>query len=189
MRNRGKFRKEYAHNGVYIYTENESLIVPKFWGLYEIEKPVGAAIIGGRNLLVALTGSEDSLTLLDSDKELVSTKYEDIEEALTDQNGVKTTADLAELGSPAALFCKEYKAGGFDWYLPTLADFQLMYDNKKELDIALAICGGNMIETDNWHWISTRRHDQHHWFSHWSYGYHDLSYQDFHNRVRPVSKL
>lgn len=191
MNNQGKFSKETAPDGIYIYTESAGLVLPKFWGLYEESgKPVAAAIIADRSLLVALEGSESSLMLLDWEKELQSAKYETFEEALKDDKGKETTAQLAEMGSPAAKFCIEYHCGQIaasEWYLPTLSDFQLMYDNKKELDIALAICGGNAIETNDWHWTSTRRYDKSNCILDWDYGDRGSGIQDDHCRVRPVS--
>lgn len=188
MNNQGLFTKESAPKSVYIYTESGSLVLPKFWGLYEeTEKPVAAAIIADRNLLVALEGSEKSLMLLDWEKELQSPKFETIEDSLKDDKGEETTAQLAEMGSPAALFCANYQIGIGRWYMPTMADFQLMYDNKKELDIALAIAGGNAVETDDWHWTSTRRYDKSHCILYWSNGDRDNINQYYCIRVRPVS--
>jgi hypothetical protein len=191
MNNQGIYTKAGLKKSVYIYTESENFILPKFWGLHEKEeKPVGVAIIADKNLLVALEGSDNSLELLDWSKDLKSTKCEDIEAALKDQNGEATTAELAELGSPAAQFCANYQAGQLGagkWYMPTANDFQLMYDHKKELDIALAICGGNAIETDNWHWTSTRRYDKSNWIYCWYDGYRYCNFQNYCGRVRPVS--
>ena len=189
MNNQGIYNKENVAKGVYIYTENSNFIQPKFWGLYEEnEKPAGSVIFADRNLLVALNGSESDIRLLDWGIDLKSTEYENIDSALTDQNGEETTAQLAETGSPAALFCMDYKCGHVDkWYLPTLSDMQLMYDHQKELDIALAIAGGNAIETDDWHWTSTRRYDKSHWLFNWLNGIEDIFNQNGSCRVRPVS--
>lgn len=191
MNNQGLFVKETAPKGVYIYTESGNLLLPKFWGLYEnTEKPVAAAIIADRNLLVALEGSETSLVLLDWEKELKSAKFESFEDALKDDKGEEATTQLAEMGSPAALFCTNYQCGQIEaskWYLPTLADFQLMHDNKKVLDIALSICGGNAIEVYDYHWTSTRRYDKSHFILYWGDGYRSSSSQYYDNRVRPVS--
>lgn len=189
MNKQGIFTKENIKKGVYIYTENSNFILPKFWGLHEEnETPVGAVIIADRNLLVSLNGSDGALILLKGSADLASDKHVTIEDALKDMNGAETSAQLAEMNSPASLFCKKYKCGHIDnWYLPTLSDMQLMYDHKKDLDIALAIVGGNAIETDDWHWTSTRRHDSSHWVFGWVDGDRFYNLQDYDNRVRPVS--
>lgn len=185
----GIYTKENTPKGVYIFTEKGNFIEPKFWGFYETdETPVGAAIIAERTLLVALNGSEDSLELLDWDKDLTGDKLDNMDEALKFSSGGESTSYLAENGSPAALFCTGYSSGQVnDWYLPTLGDIQLMYDHKKELDIALAIAGGNAIETDDWHWTSTRRYDKANWVFHWFNGNRDDNSQYDDRRVRPVS--
>jgi len=191
MKNQGIYTKENVSEGVYIFTENGNYVSPKFWGVHELdEKPVGAAIIGERKLLVALTGSENSLELLDWNKDLKSEKFESLEDALKFDEGDKVTTDLVEMESDAATFCNDYECGQIakgNWYIPTLKDMQFMYDNKKDLDIALAIAGGNAIETDDWHWTATRRYDKSHWIFDWNDGYRGYGNQDDSFRVRPVS--
>jgi len=191
MKNQGIYNSQDAGNGVFIFTESGNYVTPKFWGIHEdSENPVGVAIIRERKLLVALNGSDGSLELLDYNKELTGKKLESLDDALLDEKGIESTSELASMGSEVATFCKEYESGQIskgNWYLPTVRDMQLMYDNKKELDIALAICGGEAIETDDWHWTSTRRSDRTHWIFYWNDG--DRS--DFNQygiyRVRPVS--
>lgn len=191
MEKQGLFTKETVGKGVFIYTRNGNFIFSKFWGLHEqSETPVGVAILADRNLLVALEGSKESLILLDWEKELTGTKYESWDEARTDDNGMKATLDLASLGSPAAQFCLDYACGQIgkvQWYMETVDDAQLKFDHKKELDIALAIAGGNAIETDDWHWTCTRRYDKSNWVLHWSDGDRYDCDQFINLRVRPVS--
>lgn len=191
MEKQGLFSKENVGNGVFIFTQDGNFISPKFWGLYEqTESPVGIAILEDRKLLIALEGSKNSLVLLDYGKELPGTKFDSWNEARKDVEGIQKTKDLASIGSPAAQFCLNYERGMIgkeQWYIPTADDFQLMFDHKKELDIALAISGGNAIETDDWHWISTRRYDKSNWIFNWSDGSRNYDSQINYYRVRPVS--
>lgn len=191
MEKQGLFTNETVGKGVFIFTQNGNFISSKFWGLYEqSENPVGVAILADRKLLVALEGSKESMVLLDYNKELPGIKYESWDEARTDYNGMQNTKDLAALGSPAAQFCLDYSYGQIgkgEWYMETADEAQLKFDHKKELDIALAIAGGNAIETDDWHWTSTRRHEKSNWVFNWDHGSRDYYYQDLNIRVRPVS--
>lgn len=193
METKGKFQVTDAPEGVYIYTGDKKCIVPKFWGLYEKEEtPIGAIIIADRNLVVALTGSDSALELLDYNAVQQGKKFESIEDAIQSFNGKEDTKLLAEFGSDAANFCLNYKYGYItqgNWYLPSIGELQLMYNHKKELDIALAICGGNAIETDDWHWSSTRRRNKSNWGFNCYNGNRFSNYQDLDYRVRPVSAL
>jgi len=191
MEKQGLFTKENVGKGVFIFTQNGNFISSKFWGLYEqSEKPVGVAILADRKLLVALEGSEKSLVLLNLKKELPGEKLESWDKARTESDGMQKTKDLDALGSPAAQFCLDYECGQIgkgQWYLETAADAQLKFDHKKELDIALAIAGGNAIETDDWHWTSTRRYENSNWVFDWYIEGRINIYQSYVYRVRPVS--
>ena len=194
MQPTGKFTVSEAPKGVYIFTESKNCIVPKFWGLYEKEEnPVGAIILSDYKMIVALTGSKSSIPLLNYGINQENLKYESLEDALKDFNGKDETKVLAHLGSVSAKFCLEYSCGNIqkgEWHLPSMGELQIMFTHKKELDIALAICGGNAIETDDWHWSSTRRYDKSNWVLSWGNGNRNYYVDPYdYNMVRPVSAL
>lgn len=188
---KGIYTKNEAPAGVYIFTEKKNCIEPKFWGLYEeSEKPVGAIIIGEHPIIVALKGSDNEMKLLDYDVENNNPIIE--KDFHNDFNGEAYTEYLAGIGSPAAKFCRDYSCGNIPkgkWYLPSIGEFIVMFENKKRLDIALAVCGGDMIESGFWHWTSTHRSIKSNFIFLWYYGSRDFINQNNNYRVRPVSNI
>ena len=101
---------EKIGDGVYIYTENENLWCPQFWGLStEIPKSV-VLIQGDKSLCISLKGSKGKIMLLESYKEQTGRIFHIFpldREAGEDWNGYQNTDELYKMGSPAAIYCKE----------------------------------------------------------------------------------
>jgi len=181
----GKYKpmtKENCTDGVFICTAS-GLWLPQFFGLC-IEKAVAIALVQeGKKLMISLSGSEKDITLLEKNKRTSIKQYSSVDEALTDNSGINNTEELIKADSEAAKFCKEI---GPSWYIPTLAEMNLMFTYKKEIDSAITIAGGEPLYC-GWHWTSTRYSDGSYCIFYWNDGGRDGINQSGISRVRPVS--
>ncbi len=181
----GKYKpmtKENCTDGVFICTAS-GLWLPQFFGLCS-EKAVAIALVKeGKKLMISLSGSEKDLILLADKKKTSIKQYSSVDEALTDNSGINNTEELIKADSEAAKFCKET---GTSWYIPTLAEMNLMFTYKKEIDSAITIAGGEPLYY-GWHWTSTRYSDGSYWIFYWVNGNRNIDSQIDFDRVRPVS--
>jgi hypothetical protein len=189
MESKGIFTKKSVTNGVYIYTENKQFISPKFWGIHEEqEKAVCTVIIkDGQALAVAPEDIKDEyVQLLDCNKNQTGKKYDSIEKALTDVDGLENTKALADSGCEVAKEVLALNMLGNSWHIPTLGELQMMYEHKSMLTAALAISEKKPL-SDKWYWSSTRRGDKTNFVFYWDNGNRLNDIQNYYNRVRPVS--
>ena len=176
------YPNEQAPDGVYITTVEGNCWMKDFFSeSHEIAR--GVAVIRGKHqIVVHPNGSSEDIILLESYKRISGKTYDNIEDGLTDFDGMNNTDQLLKLGSQAAIYCKSI---GHEWYLPTLGEMQLIFDNKLELDACLAVIGTPLY--DGWHWTSTRFSECSNLVFDWSNGLRFYDYQVSSSRVRPVS--
>lgn len=189
MESKSIFSKAQVVDGVYIFTESKQFVSPKYWGMYEDqEKAVCAVIIkDGQALAVAPEDIKDEyVQLLDWDKSQTGKKYDSIEKALTDVDGLENTKALADIGSEVAKEVLALNILGNSWHIPTLGELQMMYEHKAMFTAALAITEKKPL-SDTWYWSSTRRGDKTNYVFCWDGGSRFSSFQINYNRVRPVS--
>jgi len=189
MESKSIFSKAEVVDGVYIFTENKQFVSPKFWGIHEDqEKAICAVIIkDGQALAIAPEDIKDEyVQLLDWNKSQTGKKYDSIEKALTDIDGLENTKALADAGSEVAKEVLALNMLENSWHIPTLGELQMMYEHKAMLTAALAISEKRPL-SDTWYWSSTRRSDKTNFVFSWDDGSRSYSYQDYNYRVRPVS--
>lgn len=191
----GTFKKEDAPDGVYILTEKENCILPDSWSDFkEKETAIGIAVIEGEHkLVVALSGSESDIKLTEEyGRSITGKQYINKDNAKKDWNGKENTRLFAEKGnSPSAKYCLNYECGNIkkgSWWLPSFGEMDLMYRNKKIIDVCLAICGGDTLP-GLWHWTNTEFSSHSAWILSWVNGDTNIYYRYINNRVRPVSAL
>ena len=179
------FTKQFAPDGIYIFTESGQLILPKFWGNYENSEEAKyiAFVKGDMKRMIALKGSDEGLELLEDGVKVALEEYSSIDAALKDNSGYSNTEKLLKVDSKVAEFCKEL---GKEWYLPAIGEMNAFYTIKKEVDAALAIAGGEPFFY-GWHWTSTRYSSCRNWVYLWGNGNRDDDSQGSNYRVRPVS--
>ena len=183
--------KDEAPDGVYILTESMKCVVPKYWCLHETEEVQGVAIIGKHSLVIAKDGVRDLLPLIESNKLQKNRQFATIE-GIDYIEGSVDTLLLADIKSEAATACLNYSCGTIvkgKWHLPSISELALMYDHKKDVDLALAICGGSAVDTDRRILSSTRKSGKENWNLSWSDGHKSYGYQVFLYRIRPVALL
>lgn len=183
--------KDEAPDGVYILTESMKCVVPKYWCRHEAEEVQGVAIIGKHSLVIAKDGVRDLLPLIESNKLQKNRQFATIE-GIDYIEGSVDTLLLADIKSEAATACLNYSCGTIikgKWHLPSISELALMYDHKKDVDLALAICGGSAVETDRRILSSTRKSGKENWNLSWSDGHKSYGYQVFLYRIRPVALL
>jgi hypothetical protein len=86
-----------------------------------------------------------------------------------------------DANAPAAKACADYRSGGFsDWYLPSLKELDLMYQNLRKNNI-----GGF---SNDWYWSSSNDEDRFAWYQNFASGtqYGPYGYKGEGNRVRAV---
>ena len=75
----------------------------------------------------------------------------------------------------AAGIASLYKGGGFDdWFLPSIEELNVMYQNKKYLGMA-----------EGWYWSSTEGDNYNIWFFDFKFGFKDLARKNF-MKVRAI---
>lgn len=178
------YSNEQAPDGVYITTmEGNCWAKESFSGSHEIAR--GVAVIRGKHrIVVHPNGSSEDIKLLETNKRISGKTYDNIENGLTDFDGMYNTGKLIKAGSMAAQYCQ---SAGKEWYIPALGEIQLMFDNKLELDACLAIIGTPLY--NGWHWTSTQESESYYFVFDWDGGSRDNDFQSDDLRVRPVSAL
>lgn len=188
MESKSIFSKAEVVDGVYIFTENKQFVSPKFWGIHEGQETAVCAVIikDGQALAIAPEDIKDEhVQLLDWNKSQTGKKYDSIEKALTDVDGLENTKALADAGSEVAKEVLALNMLGNSWHIPTLGELQMMYEHKAMLTAALAISEKKPL-SDTWYWSSTRRSDKTNYVFYWVDGRYVNDQYSF-NRVRPVS--
>jgi len=175
--------KENCSDGVYICTESDKLWLPQFFGLCKEKAKCVAFVKGDMKRMISLKGSDSGLQMLPDGVKVALEEYSSVENALKDNTGRTNTEAFLKAGSKAAEFCKEM---GPDWYIPTLNEMNTFFENKKEIDAALTIAGGDPIPP-YYHWTSTRYSSRSNWIFDWFNGSRSIYDQDNNFRVRPVS--
>lgn len=177
------YTKENCPDGVYIKDESGKLWLPQFWGLSDKKADSVAFLKGKTRILVALKGSDNDLELLPSGKKTNIAKRGDIDEALKDVSGMDNMDELCRNESKAAKFCRDKS---FEWRLPTLPEINELFSEKKIIDAAITIAGGEPLYSV-WYWTSTKYSEFSYWIFDWSNGDRDSNNQNNDYRVRPVS--
>ena len=90
------------------------------------------------------------------------------------------------VGSYAAQLCANYQGGGYgDWYLPSKAEVNLMYQNKTVIDATATVNGGSgFVSAD--YWSSTENDSGNAWVQGFGFGGQIYDNKFFTNRVRAV---
>lgn len=188
---KGIYTKDNVGNGVFIFTENKQFVEPKFWGFHEEnEKALCAVIVNEDNALFFYPEDVDNDThiLLEWDKEQTGEKHTSIEDGMKDTDGLCNTKALADAGSKIAQKVLALNLGGLQWYIPTLQENIVGYNNKTMVNAVLAISGKQPIR-DSWYWSSTRAGDKSNFVLLWVYGYRVNNDQDDNSWVRAVSAV
>ncbi len=90
------------------------------------------------------------------------------------------------VGSYAAQLCANYQGGGYgDWYLPSKAEVNLMYQNKTVIDATATVNGGSGF-VSAYYWSSTEGANDHAWDQYFGLGYQYNDFKYFTYRVRAV---
>lgn len=187
---KGIYTKDNVGNGVFIFTENKQFVEPKFWGFHEEnEKALCAVIVNEDNALFFYPEDVDNDThiLLEWDKEQTGEKHTSIEDGMKDTDGLCNTKALADAGSKIAQKVLALNLGGLQWYIPTLQENIVGYNNKM-VNAVLAISGKQPIR-DSWYWSSTRAGDKSNFVLLWVNGLRNDSNQNYIYWVRAVSAV
>ena len=90
------------------------------------------------------------------------------------------------VGSHAAQLCANYQGGGYgDWYLPSKAEVNLMYQNKTVIDATATVNGGSGFAITDY-WSSTEDNISSAWVQYFDSGYQVTSNKGNTGRVRAV---
>ena len=133
MESKSIFSKAQVTNGVYIYTKSKQFVLPKFWGIYEGQEIAVCAVIikNGQALAIAPEDIKDEyIQLLDWNNSQTGKKYDSIDKALTDVDGLGNTKELADIGSEVAKEVLALNMLGNSWHIPTLGELQMMYEHR-----------------------------------------------------------
>ena len=99
-----------------------------------------------------------------------------------------TAAIIAQAGhtNSAALLCKNYNGGGFtDWYLPSIEEWERLYDNRFDANRGLRVIGSIPNATIYWSSSEFSNHDVS--VIDWMYGVTYYFYEKYAlNNVRPI---
>ena len=174
-------------DGVYvIYESGDYMMVNPEEGV-DLEDKVAyiGLVSGGAGMAIALRDAAPGpVTLTDGSDNCASEEADfrpDYQDAVQDWAGRENTYRLQKSGLNPAIQLKE------DEYIPSLAQFYLMCLNRKAINEALELAGGEPL-TANWYWSSTECSASIAWGLYFING-HARSYAKASgkNRVRPVS--
>lgn len=187
----GCFFKDKAPDGIYILSTDDFCCLSREWSKLG-KDAVGIAVIKGQiKIVVALDGSTSKLNwggyarIEITDKVLAS---EDMNGSSNTDLIIKSTG----VGSVyAASYCRAYSCENRPagtWYLPSLGQSILLYQNKSEIDACLSQLAHSIIPVDG-HWSSTESSSS----DAWKIYYDTRSYSQYAKSrtyfVRPVSNL
>ena len=150
-------------NGVYIQDVNH-----KLWKIEDWDgsvKPNAIAVMSGSiKFLVALTQRSSTMQLGSRYCEPIENHMAETSSliaAKTDYDGVGNTAKILQVqpsATYAAGYCDSFvfPDGKTKGFLPSLGQLRLAFQNKTNIDAALAACGGTAMSTE-YYWSSTFR--------------------------------
>ena len=174
-------------DGVYvIYESGDYMMVDPEEGVDLEDKVAYIGIVsGGAGMAIALRDAAPGpVALTDGNGNCASEKADfrpDYQDAVQDWAGRENTYRLQKSGLNPAICLKE------DEYIPSLAQLYLMCLNRKAINEALELAGGEPL-IESWYWSSTESSANNAWGLYFSNGYAGsntkAAYKD---RVRPVS--
>ena len=174
-------------DGVYvIYESGDYMMVDPEEGVDLEDKVAYVGIVsGGAGMAIALRDAAPGpVTLTDGGGNCASEKTDfrpDYQDAVQDWAGRENTYRLQKSGLNPAIRLKE------DEYIPSLAQLYLMCLNRKAINEALELAGGELLMED-WYWSSTEYSAGSAWALYFSNGYAGGTAKAANkSRVRPVS--
>jgi hypothetical protein len=174
-------------DGVYvIYESGDYMMVNPEEGV-DLEDKVAyiGLVSGGAGMAIALRdAAPDPVTLTDGNGNCASEEADfrpDYQDAVQDWAGRENTYRLQKSGLNPAIQLKE------DEYIPSIAQLYLMCLNRKAINEALELAGGEPL-TANWYWSSTEYSTGYAWYLGFNFGGAGLNAKAARKvRVRPVS--
>ena len=174
-------------DGVYvIYESGDYMMVDPEEGVDLEDKVAYIGIVsGGAGMAIALRDAAPSpVTLTDGNGNCASEKADfrpDYQDAVQDWAGRENTYRLQKSGLNPAIHLKEGE------YIPSLAQLYLMCLNRKAINEALELAGGEPLMED-WYWSSTESSASYAWYLRFINGRaNNNSKATLKCRVRPVS--
>lgn len=165
-------------NGVYII-DTDNLLYPRAnWDTANNANAMGVAVISnncrfaiskiqGGSLIWGGYGTTINGIVTTADSSIAMKDYDGR------GNTDKIIAQLGAANAPAANYCKNTSGlfpDGRQGYLGSLGEWMEAYNNKSEVDACMSLIGGDVINTDYYHWTSAQRSDSRSYVLAWDGG-------------------
>lgn len=151
--------------GVFILDTDGNLVSRGSWNTGNNAKAVGVAVLSdnckfviskiqGGSLIWGGYGTTIDGVVITSDSSIAMMDYDGR------GNTDKIIAQLGASNAPAANYCKNTSGlfpDGRQGYLGSLGEWKEAYNNKSEVDACMSLIGGDVINTDYYHWTSAQR--------------------------------
>lgn len=177
-----------ALNGVYIYDNTNNLTISTEWDTNNNNNAVGVAVISNKcKFVIDKSNVYDNFWVNAIDIDIPDlTNYTSWESASSkDFDGNSNTTKIIKAygsgNATAADYCRS-KSITVDGvarygYLPSAAEIQIAYNNKKEVDTALSKINGKAMSTSKYSWTSTEYDLEKAWLLNWSDGSTKTNYK------------
>lgn len=135
-------------------------------------------------LIVALTDQSTSQAWSNVTSTLIGTSAQSSWDGLSNSNAIVGQATHT---SSAAKLCLDLVSGGqSDWYLPSIQELNMLWNNYYTVARTLSQIGGATQLANNYYWSSSEGSSGSAWNFDFSYGYTDGDVKDYASYVRAV---
>ena len=188
--------------GIYIQHTNGTLYTTTEWtdGGYSNDAANGVAVIDSSCAFTIAKKDVSAFKWGGYDRTIVNVVIESAPTALLDFDGKGNTTKIIEqltgytdsrsvTGAPAAEACVNYTfPNGSKGYLPSIGEWNVVYNNRTAIVQAMSLIGGSAIASERY-WASTQYSSQSSWYLRWSKGTKAGANRDTVYYVRAFSSL